>query len=390
MLQSEITLIREEEGSFSAKLYKPLRKLGQILLEAKAYHDSLNIFREMQSLIHRHDGVMSPLQHESVDFLIEAYIGLGEFSAIDQQQLFRWTLFDHNYDDEEMSKLQAHAKLADWYRDTHRYRDAMALYARSRTVLEKNPDQEPALISVLRAEALTMYLAGKCCASDKLRVAAERIESADWADLSEKQSMLRDLEDLMALEGVKPKTVSQNSKTANPTTPVPPAILGFRNERAIQKAYYQTLTRGSNTQITIYEPVSSATTVLYSDLPQLPPAIGSPLRMCTERVREFISADNLRDLGSLSLDVSMTLGADGVPSDIQLNGSTPVALKRYFRQLLQAGNYRPAVVNGEKVAEKLTFTQYFAPAPLTNTQIVSTTWSNILMTQSCQRLEARA
>lgn len=363
-LLHRISQMEIDHGAYSTRLYTPLKELGELLDKNSRHEEAIEVFRRMQHLVHRHYGVHDQKQIESVDLMINSYAKLGDFNSIDKQQHFRYHVAKKAFDNPHPDLTTARIKIADWYRNTGRFTQALAWYEES---LESASDMGPyAQIRVLRSEALTQFLSGKCCASEALLEALE-IVSAHPESGMEMSRSLEDLIDMLTLE-------RKRIETDMARYDGPPQYLGFASSRDVLKL----MTLKSSPELG---------GELYVDFGEREPGapavatVGYPIAMCGTTLNR-LTRSTVPD----SLSIELTVTDTGKPQNIEITGDVPIKLKRYLRESLQRSLFRSATdENGSTVSGTLKFTQSFQ----THNEGVSSrdevsTWSHMLVAQTCQ------
>lgn len=363
-LESTIAQIERVEGNFAFNLYEPLMALGNLYQATGRYYLAAETFRRTQHLTHRQLGVYTHAQMPSIDKLIKALAGAGDYHGIDTQQHFRFRVASRAFNPEDNRLVAAKVKLADWYRSTSRFEDALALYEEVDTANLATGDK----VRVLRSQALTMYLADRCCAAEKLHQAYELAVQSDAVGPVEKLDAYSDYLDMAAIESKAP---------AATMTARAPKYLGFAdagdvlNMMALRKMH--TFKERAEVYVDFGEPEKNAPLVKI---------MGYPVAMCSNTFGKLVS----RDTNDSQLHISMTVTDSGSPRDIEIRGEMPARLKRYVRQSLQLGRFQSATNDlGEPVSAPLAFTQNFAvhqQAVTSRNQVPQ--WSNMLVSQTCQ------
>lgn len=144
-----ITAIEKHHDRFSMQLYRPLRELSVQLASDGQYRSSIHPFQYMQNLVHRHYGVYSPRQMESVELMIHSYVSMGDYVDADRQHRFLYKIALHAYGPDDAEMIAAHLEFANWYRNTLRYNKALRLYLASQHALERCNDIDANLITLL-------------------------------------------------------------------------------------------------------------------------------------------------------------------------------------------------------------------------------------------------
>lgn len=383
-LKDTVTTIEREEGPLSKNLYGPLRRLGLRYQEEGLHQASLAPFRHMQHLVHRTDGVNSTLQTESVEHIIRAYIAMGEVHRADIQHEFIFNIAERAYAPEHESMHAARWKLAGWYRATQRNRDALELYASSLELrLAEEQRNEIAIIQLLRAEALTMYISGRCCASEKLAQVWTLAKDMPDFDRQDKQRFAMEYADMLMLEKREDEAHARYLEVAHRYQVAPPAsMLGMRRPESVSAAIVG-VERGGIPASRVVINVAQDDWLIVDNREKFPLTIGDPVPVCSETVRDSVTAASSEKLGKLYADVNMTVDATGRARQIDVTGNTPARLTRYLKAVLEETRYRPGITQHGVEESALSFRQTFsADAPAMTDNLAG--WNALLTTQSCR------
>ncbi len=375
---------RQSKGQFNETTYRPLRQLGLILQREGSHEESIEIFRQLQHLVHRNYGVYSPMQLESLDFLIESYAKLGDFKATDAQQHFYHRVSTSSFEPEELDYIIANLKLADWYRNTMRFNDALELYEESIKTIDKKSDK--LRIRTLRAIALTKYLAGNCCAEEEVEQALTVLVNSDTADKTDRNNALTDYIDATYL--VTNRNKSPALKHAQLRRDLEPALLGFHDPAAFFDSLSTTKKLNKTNVETLYiqspQPDftlgrGGADNKLTSVV-----SVGKPIAICNGTYTDLVKNNEQ----ALTFDVTVSVNSEGNAENISIDGKAPVKLVRYIRKALKKSRFRPAINDkGEPSDGSISFRQTFSPNSSNELAFTSSTevsrWSSLLIAQSC-------
>ncbi len=388
-LKRLIADIERQEGAFSKQLYRPIRQMGLAQQLASDHVGALDSFRRLQHLVHRHYGVYSEYQIESIGFMIDSYRQLGDIKSIDRESHFRLNVARHADSDDPATTVYAALQLADWYRNTLRYSRALALYEESRTLIEQNKteiDYHDLRLRILRSEAFTMYLAGRCCATEKLQSAVSYALSVGEYDRSEISSLAVDSSDIRILEKSKQELPDTYRSTGDKSNP---QFLGFSNHQAFLNMNRRALNPFVAVNSKHIEFGRNDEPLLSFGTSTPPPvSVGQPVPMCGTTFQQLARTATNKDT---YINVSLTIDETGSPGHIELEGNAPGKLKRYLRASLLASRFRPAATSeGEQVPSNLTFRQTFSTTDvIANSNSKVSSWNNMLVAQACQFASAR-
>lgn len=386
-ITDEVFNIEREEGALSMKLYQPLRRLGLDLLASGRTEDAIDTFRRMQHLVHRTDGVYSPHQIDSVELLIRGYQRLKDARNLEVQHRFIYDVADRNFDDNHPRMIEAHTRLGTWYRNTARYDDALAFYANAREGLA--PDDTYNQVKVLRAEALTLYLAGRCCASARLAEVERMVREGDGFDFEERKRAAFDLADMLMIErDLEAADDAYRTADSLPGRPREAALLGARSPREVLSAIRRSTMRFSPAREVIEMPDQDNTLFGSAAPAPLPPAIGEPVPVCSSTVQNVLRRSKYDVLDEYFLDVDLTIDEKGRARNIETDGNVPVALARYVRLVLTESRYRPGL-SGGKIAptSKVSFRQTFSTDGTSFVGGGLADWNRMMTSQACKLAE---
>lgn len=364
-LQATIGQLEKTEGPYSLKLYKPVRDLALLQKNTGNLSAALDAFHRVQHLVHRAYGVYDERQMESIDQIIETYYLQGKAAEIDRQQHFRFLIAEKTFEPHSEPMLYARLRLADWYRGSGQLDKASSMYEEMYQELLDIEDVDPNLkVRMLRADALTQYLAGKCCASESLHEALRLMESDEISNVEPSQAIV-DYMDMAFMERREVGVIRAD---------LSPAFLGFSRPKHVIE-----LMAMSNTRNPRGETYVDFGERKRNDAPV--PTIGYPVAMCGNTYDALVSDDS-----NPEFSVSVELDDAGRPHSISVDGDGPIRLKRYLKNSLQTGRYRPATTeSGEFTAATLSFRQTFGATDTRAGSLSSVTdWSKLLVAQTCQ------
>ncbi|MFT7245781.1 MAG: hypothetical protein ACI82A_003152 [Candidatus Azotimanducaceae bacterium] len=383
-----IALQGQSESSF-ANVYTSLRREGLALQVLGEHGQAIESFRHLQSVVHREHGVRSLLQAESIRDLTRSYIASGDLRNADQQQEFLYGLYKDAYTLDSMDMYEARSRLANWYRSTFKYKQALSLYAESRRYLDPAESSGAVLTGrMLRAEALTLVLAGHCCAIDKLREAralvarvhnnGSKTTKITFEDLAKISLDLADAQmfERQSVDALKNYRAMGRAQEA--------VFLGLNKAREIRLASHRSRPGyDPHAQIIDGQQLNVGATKSVRSLP-LPASIGEPVSLCTVDLMAEYSRNRY---AGYFLETVVDVDVNGSANEISMTGSAPVYLQRLMRIVLEKSRYRPKV-NSEGVAvqSQMTFRQTFNSSdehPLVND---ISGWSSLLARRTCTAL----
>ena len=352
-LQSQIQHIIDTEGSDAPTLYRPLKQLGVHHLEQRQYQQSAEIFKSALSLMRRTSGVWAIEQQEMLQLLLQTYASLGDLNKANRLANLQHQLFAREYEPHEEPMLIASIRLADWYRNTTRYGEALNIYDEIRDLISEQ-EQEHLLIGLLRREALALYLAERCCAAEKLDQVYRLMQDMPEFDLSDRREAKLAAVDLAILEQKRSRVPTFGDLEYHAASP--PRILGLKRREDVRVA---TMERHS-IHTTVIQVNDNSTSVFPERKPRPSVAVGSPMPMCSQAVTEFVPARLRNEMDQFYVDVDVRVNQEGKPVDINLEGNAPKKLRRYVRRILENSRYRPAIdQQGQMNEADLVFRQTF-------------------------------
>jgi len=365
-LEARIHEQEMQDGRYSLTLYQPLRALGKFQLKYGSYEKAIDTFRRMQHITHRQYGVNTEKQLESIDLLVAGLAARKDYLAVDAQQHFQYRLANMAFAVNNPQRVSAELKLADWYRSTSRHDSALGLYQNARnSLIDIDPNAE---IRILRSEALTTYLSGKCCAADHLSKALDVVVSNQADAALETTVALTDFNDMKLLEQPNLQTdLSQKNQNAK--------FLGFSDSKDLLRL--MSLTKSRDLRSDMY--------VDFGEQQVNGPGVstvGYPLSMCGTTFEELVRSHH----DNLEVDVTLTVNSHGRPAQIEISGKAPGRLKRFLKDSLKLARYRTATdETGKFVASELSFRQSFDQQSLNGTSSTPVNeWSQVLVAQTCQ------
>jgi tetratricopeptide (TPR) repeat protein len=360
-LEARIHEQEMQDGRYSLTLYQPLRALGKFQLKYGSYEKAIDTFRRM-----RQYGVNTEKQLESIDLLVAGFAARKDYLAVDAQQHFQYRLANMAFAVNNPQRVSAELKLADWYRSTSRHDSALGLYQNARdSLIDIDPNAE---IRILRSEALTTYLAGRCCAADYLSKALDVVVSNQTDVTLETTVALTDFNDMKLLEQPNLQTgLSQKNQNAK--------FLGFSDSKDLLRLMSLTKSRDLRSDMYVDFGEQQANGPGVS-------TVGYPLSMCGTTFDELVRSHH----DQLEVDVTLTVNAHGRPAQIEISGEAPGRLKRFLKDSLKLARYRTATdETGKFVASELSFRQSFDQQSLNVTSSTPVNeWSQVLVAQTCQ------
>lgn len=371
--KQEIAQLEASGGVYSSALYEPISALGRLQQQYEFHEDAIESFRRSQHLVHRLFGVYSDRQLETLDRLVQSYAALGDHSAFDVQLHFKYRVASRSFQPDDIRLIAAQLQLADWYRQSGRFRDALALYEKSAALLPATDIHGQ--VRILRSVALTRYLDDSCCATEVLADALAMLE-ASASEGGDERSGWEVAE--AAFDVLDMATLENQRRGVSGLAGVKSKYLGFSKRKQVLKLMGYATRPG-------LQPHTLDTYIDFgeraADAPAIP-TVGYPVAMCGTTFSALAPSTH-RDV---QMNVTMSVTEQGKPIDIEISGDAPLKLKRYLKRSLIAGKYRAATnETGEAVAGSLSFTQHFeAPKPSITSHSQVADWGRSLVAQACQ------
>ena len=366
----------------SHDLYRQAYLLANTHLSNGNYDDAIQSLKNMQSLVHRHVGVYSPMQFESIDSLIGVYLITNNFKEANRLQLFRFDIAKRNFSSASRDMLQPLLIMANWNRRSKNYRHSLARLELAMEIIRRHQLSTNNLIDALRSQSLTLYLSGSCCADLPLREIV-RLESSSGNEVG-KTNAITLLTDMLFLMGRSEsaidflnKTESKTHNTSQPTRHAP-VFLGFPKQLDVYDSFLDTL----------YFPQKVARMeVQFIKSPSPKPlkgsvVVGNPVPLCRQGINNLLGSTSKR-LDQYFVDVKMEVTKTGHASGIKLNGNAPLKLRRYIKNVLKKAKYRPGRTDNKFAAKTtLAFHQTFSPTKLDS----GSNWGLVHYSHACSLL----
>ncbi|MFT4632482.1 MAG: tetratricopeptide (TPR) repeat protein [Candidatus Pseudothioglobus sp.] len=362
-------------GQAHPELYAPLQQLGLALQRDGRHAAAIDSFRRMQSLVHREAGVYSTLQAQSIEHIIRSQVAQQQFVAADQQQKFLYSIMsrEHASADPEMSA--ARRRLADWYRNTYRYDEALKLYEESHHYLSLQDDKTLAHTSLFLAEAETLHLSSRCCASGALKQAIEHVTAT--TDYESKRRLRLDYADALMLESDTQAALQAYKQVVSASKPL---LLGLRNANEIDEVRKKSRP-GYNPATEVFQPPLNENEWVNHKGQQLPATVGSPVTLCAS---EFAAIYDKGDFANYVLDVQVLVDKSGRAQQVNVQGNAPNSLRRYVSAVAKRSRYRPGFSeDGTSEPATVIFQQTF---PDDNEQTLTddlSGWNSLLVRRTC-------
>jgi len=366
-------------GQGHYELYVPLEQLGLALQRDGLHAAAIDSFRRMQSLVHREAGVYSTLQAQSIEHIIRSQIAQQKFVAADQQQKFLYSIIVREHDGADPEMFAARRRLADWYRNTYRYDEALKLYGESHRYLSLQGDKTLAQTSLFLAEAETLYLSSRCCASGALKQAIEHVTAV--TDFESKRRLRLDYADALMLESRTQAALRVYKQVASASEPL---LLGLRNAKEIDEVRKKSRP-GYNPATEIIQPARRESGWVSHNHQQLPVTVGSPVTLCAS---EFATIYDMKDFASYVLDVKVHVDESGRAQQVNVQGNAPSSLRRYVSAVAKRSRYRPRFrEDGTAESAVLIFQQTF---PGNEEEVLTddlSGWSSLLARRTCALID---
>jgi len=362
-----IQIVESLNGAFSPELLPLLRDLGSLYYEESNYEFAIEALRKAQHITHRNDGVFSLQQLEFVDSITMLKIKTGQVKDADKQQRFYYAINIRNFGEDDPRMLPAMNKMADWFKFSAQFREAMITYEKALSIIEKY-DMDPAeKLHPLRGLATVIYLKGSCCFDDPLGEALHVVTNDPDSDHVDELDAVIHLADMHMIR--KKRTAAkeyyrdawQRLGDENPLTHElfdTPELLGVSRIEDVHKAYYLTVEGRSSSNKTVYRMGNSnagSFKISIGRERKAPPApvIGEPLSLCYSQALELAHTNDTEDLAQYFVDINFTVTSEGGVRNVSLlDSNAPPKLQRYVTNTLRQTRYRPTFRQGEAVETK--------------------------------------
>lgn len=366
-------------GHDHPELYVHLEQRGLALQRDGSHAEAIDTFRHMQSLVHQELGVYSPLQAQSIQHIIRSHVLQRDYIAADKQQKFLYRVMAREYGDTGPEMSEARRRLADWYRDTYRYKEALKLYTESQRYLSLQGDKTLAKTSLFVAEAETLYLSGRCCASSALEQAIEHVTPI--TDAESRRRLHLDYADALMLESETQAALQVYRQVAGASAAV---MLGLGSAREIDEARKRADLR-YNPTVEVFQPRFTEAGVANSTKRRLPATIGSPVALCAA---EFATIYDKHAFANYALDVEIHVDVSGRAQHVSVQGNAPKELIHYVRTVAKRSRYRPGFsADGAAEPSVVVFQQTF---PSVSEPVLADNlsgWSSLLTRRTCALID---
>ena len=131
---------------------------GSLYYDTSDYELATAAFRKAQHITHRIGGVYSLEQLELIDWITLINIKTGQSRDADTQQRFYYSINLKNYGENDPRMLPAMNKMADWFKVTGQFSDAVKTYEKALVVIEQNELMETEKLQPLRGISTALYL----------------------------------------------------------------------------------------------------------------------------------------------------------------------------------------------------------------------------------------
>lgn len=360
--QKSIQIIERRYGVYAQELLKLLTNLGSFYYDSSDYDLAIEAFRRAQHITHRNEGVYSLGQLDFVDWITLVNIKTANSKNADRQQRFYYTVNVKNYGEDDPRMLPVMNKMADWFKSTGQYREALQTYEKALAVIEKYKLGIVEKLYPLRGLSTVTYLKGSCC-TQALAEALQIVTTDPEFDHVDELDALVHLADMHMIRKKKSEAKKYYQQAwrrlgaRNPLTDnlfSTPKLLGVSRIEDVYKAYYQTVESRSQMNKIIYRAQqnrSEASFQIVTDsiLPEIP-IIGEPLSLCHSQALQLAHTNDSQDLEQYFIDVTFTVTSEGGVRNVSLvDSNAPSKLQRYVTNTLRQTRYRPTLKEGEAV-----------------------------------------
>jgi tetratricopeptide (TPR) repeat protein len=365
--KQSIHIIESLEGAFTSELLDLHSDLGTLYYASSDFDLAIESFRKAQHITHRNDGVYSLEQLEFVDSITMLNIKTGRVEDADQQQRFYYSINVRNYGEDDPRMLPAMNKMADWFKASGQFNEAMRTYEKALAVIDKFNLGDTEKLEPLRGLSTVIYLKGSCCSDDPLGQALHIVMTDPGSDHVDELDALIHLADMHMIR--KKREVAKKYYqdawnrlgAENPLTHEifdAPELLGVSRVEDVHKAYYLTVEGRSASNRTIIRVATSnenSYNVGYSPKRKEPATsvIGEPLSLCHSQALALARTSDTEDLAQYLVDINFTVTSEGSVRNVSLlDSNAPRKLQKYVTNTLRQSRYRPTFREGEAVETK--------------------------------------
>lgn len=141
-----VALIRSVDGTFSELAVEPLMGLGDNYQEWGQYLNAITAYNEARTINRRVFGLLNEGQIPILDRMTDSFQSLEQYQEADEQQLTILNLAERNYPPGSPEYLEGIYHYAEWLRESGRYHEERAQYARAQRIIRDQYGKESVLL----------------------------------------------------------------------------------------------------------------------------------------------------------------------------------------------------------------------------------------------------
>ena len=407
--EKSISMLSRAKGTYAKDLLLPLKHQAGFYYQQQRYEDAMNALLRAQHITHRSDGVYTMDQLTIVDWLTSINIKAGRIKNADSLQKLYYRINEKNYGADDQRMIPAMTKLADWFRASGQYRDALQTYRRSLTMVEKRDgDSELESVSLLRAISSVLYIQGNCCPDEPLDRSLNIVMGDPTTDAEDRLDALIQMADLTLVKKDESRARKLYRKAWKMITSISslghkskelfeqPTRLGMGRSDEVALAFERTSRnylsgKSRRTQVVLANN-SGMSFSFGKQEPKHDRLIGSPLPLCHSQVLDLARTRREAKLSDYYIDLDFTVDQNGKVRTVEVvNANIPARLTRYVKNMLRSTRYRPRMVEGEPViTDHVGLHQTFTGSQgLNHHSDAPVAFDTSVILQGCQLLAAR-
>ena len=154
-----VRIVDGKSSGADRSLIRPLQGLGETYLATRQFAESAIALKRAVDLMRNLDGLFNVEQLETVDSLIEAYIGLDRLQDAEKESQYAFRVAESTFGKDDLRMLEPLDRHARWFEYVGRYTTARGLHARALQLCEARAGRNSVLaVDSLRGLARTYYL----------------------------------------------------------------------------------------------------------------------------------------------------------------------------------------------------------------------------------------
>ncbi len=154
-----VRIVDGKSSGADRSLIRPLQGLGETYLATRQFAESAIALKRAVDLMRNLDGLFNVEQLETVDSLVEAYIGLDRLQDAEKESQYAFRVAESTFGKDDLRMLEPLDRHARWFEYVGRYTTARGLHARALQLCEARAGRNSVLaVDSLRGLARTYYL----------------------------------------------------------------------------------------------------------------------------------------------------------------------------------------------------------------------------------------